>query len=568
MGLLDITSRVLTEFKADTSDMKAKLKELQDEEKELAKQQIAAAESRNQGLQSWVSGLANAGLAMNAVTGIVNYLDEAQNRYADNLRLEMAASKANIEELSSAFDGLVSRHDMLQFAAKGLHGAVALNQEQMNTLAKGAVYFAREGLGTTKETMEKLEDAAVTLRTRGLHELGLEVKEGATQQETLKNILDAVQQKMREGGPIAETQADAIQRTSAAWADFRDNIDHASASLIETLPIMEMFNQRRKYFVNNPGETVDLGIDYDWVNGGKSSEADDPWVSQANVTSAGVTRGIVALVRLATKFEKFGEAQKKAREAALKAFEERKKLADATQKTLTDDLVKQLQGELEANATYHRDQRTEQEQLLGDYGVDLEAQLNAKMPAKAPSMIEKIFGKKEEINEYKEVLAGLFSSAAAGLDAMIIGSDSGAKAFAKSMGSILHSLALKEMTVGFAYEGEAVADLIGLDPVKAAADAAAGAKYLAIGAAIDAVAGQLGYGSSTPSLSSGGGSSSAGGGSFQSKGDSTQDAQARTTERTVYVVGDPNAQDSPRMQRANLQRQLDRLQGASGVAFK
>lgn len=442
MSLDSLISKVLTVYSVDVGDAKAGLKDLQGEQRALQQAEIEAAEARNAQLDDWKEGLTKITVGLAAMGAAAAVVFESWKSYAENLRLETAAGRADIDQLSGAFDGLVSRHEMLQFAAKSLHGAVALNQDQMNTLASATVYFAREGLGSTQEVMEKLEDAAVSLRTRGLKELGVEVQQGATQADTLRNIMDALNTKMREGGPIAETEADRIERMAAGWADLKEKMAEGVVVLTEGTNAMALFNEQLAIHEKYWGAgTVDPGFNYDQI-GGTSTPDGDPWAAESNITAAGITRGIVALDKLGKRFGDFEEAHKHALEAAKKAFEERRKLADTVEKSMTDDLVKRLQEDVNKINTAQSDWRTPDQKNLDagftipglDGGVKLPQSDSTLQLAQKQTLLQKTFGPVGEFDLYKKGFEALTGAVGTAYDAWVSGSESAGAAFKKFIG--------------------------------------------------------------------------------------------------------------------------------------
>lgn len=587
----DLVAKTLVLFQADTSDLKAKLKDLKGQEKELAQQQIESANQRNAGLKSWVDGLAKANQALELVGRVVEVAEESLKTYGDQLRLQAAAGSVDIGKLQDAFSGLISRHETLQFAAQATHGVMKLTQDQMGTVGQAFVSLTRAGFDQ-EETFKKLEDAVVSLKTNGLDDLGISVQQGKTNAETLKNVIDALNAKVKENGELMSSEAEDIQRTSVAWKDAKESLE---AYIGATIAGKAAFAQDR-------GGRFDA---LNMITGGFAAEAtaevraDEGAIGLANATARigdelerldskaaqvdsdgtklfgdlrqGASVLEYGLGILTDKVVDWGEKAKKsyekAREAAQRLREEQKTLSITVSKQLTDDLVKRLEGEVAQDrqqfGTLNFADRNEY--AKNNLGIDLDAQINAinsKVPENKPSVIEKLFGSTDEMSAYKEALSGLFGAAASGLDAMIIGSDAGAKSFAKSTGSILHSLAVQEMTFGFAKEGEAIADLISLNPAKAAVDAAAGAKYLATGIAIDAVAKGLGYSGSSPPKGSGGGGSGSGTGAPSAGGGTSSSAPQQ--KQAVIVIGEAFANDTPRMRQLKAKQLVDRAYGSAG----
>jgi hypothetical protein len=137
MGLLEISTSVLTTYRADTSDQKAKLKELGGLEKEHAAAELAAAEARNKHADNWIDKLGKVGLAFNAVTQLARSAFEGLEHYGHRLDLEATAGSVSIDKLSKAAAGAKSNMELLTHAAVYNKSAFQLTEEQMATVEQG-----------------------------------------------------------------------------------------------------------------------------------------------------------------------------------------------------------------------------------------------------------------------------------------------------------------------------------------------------------------------------------------------------------------------------------------------
>src|SRR5678815_4366891 len=123
----------------------------------------------NTGLNETVEGFAHLNLAFGGAIEVAKTFREALKDLGQDMRLEMSTAGVSVDRLSDAFDGLLDEDRLREFAAKGLHGALKLTQTEMETMGKAAIAL-RDQLGVDlKDAMQKLEDAAVSGRTRGLH---------------------------------------------------------------------------------------------------------------------------------------------------------------------------------------------------------------------------------------------------------------------------------------------------------------------------------------------------------------------------------------------------------------
>jgi hypothetical protein len=191
---IDFASKVITYFKADTSDMKSKLRELSDEERRLQQQHIASLESRNASYDGWISSLGKANQALELVARTVAFAADSFQDYSEDLRLRSAAGAVNLEELKKASLGLRTEHELLTFAAKTQNGVFKLTQEQMETAQMAMIALTRAGHDQAQVT-DKVTQALIKGKAEGLDDFGLAVKEGKTDIEKFNNLMDALASK-------------------------------------------------------------------------------------------------------------------------------------------------------------------------------------------------------------------------------------------------------------------------------------------------------------------------------------------------------------------------------------
>jgi hypothetical protein len=240
MGL-DFASKVITYFKADVSDLKSGLRELQGEEKKLAQAQLDAAKERNEGLESWVKGLGNANQALELVGKAVEFGKDAFKEYADDLRMRAAAGTADIEALKKASLGLRSEDELLAFAAKTQHGMYKLTQEQMELAQKAMVGLTRAGFDQ-KEVVDKVTEALVSGKTRGLKEFGIAVKATGDETESLNAIMGELATKANGVDEGTQTAAEGVQSSAVTMGDAFNNMKQAIGELVAALaPLIGAF---------------------------------------------------------------------------------------------------------------------------------------------------------------------------------------------------------------------------------------------------------------------------------------------------------------------------------------
>src|SRR4051812_40112761 len=108
MGLGDLISKVVTVYKADTTDHKRAVKELSGEEKKLAQDRLKATEDHNAGLESQIKTLGKVAAGIGLVYGAVAALKGGYEELREFDRLTTAAGSVNLEKLKTASHGLKS----------------------------------------------------------------------------------------------------------------------------------------------------------------------------------------------------------------------------------------------------------------------------------------------------------------------------------------------------------------------------------------------------------------------------------------------------------------------------
>lgn len=612
MGILDLTSKVLTEFKADVGDMKAKIKELSGLERERAQQQLKDLEATNKAHEGYIGKLAKVGLALDAVGKFTDFARESLRTYGEKLRLEAAAGSANIDRLSDAFGGLVTKHDVLTFAAQTQHGVLKLNQQQQETLAKATVALTRAGYDQ-QEVFNKLKDAAIGLKVNGLDDLGISVQKGATDADTMSNMMAALNKVIAENGNLASSAADDVQRLGVMWDNAKDAImSYAGATLslsaakegrgfvfdatnIITLGSAARGLENRKIREANASQAA-LGV----PTAASSVDEYGNLVKPFNITEAiGIDRqeqkfesfakaigqdyymmgtiGGETSDRLRHKLDELADAQDKVNAKVARWREELRALANSEAKKLTDDLVTRLEAEQIAKAKPYSGPYSERvwaktaeqfgamnrqiaegtiDQRYARFQQAKQAELFRNLGLPAP----------DDWDIAKGAVTGFTTALGPALDLVAQGQLSLAGAAKKTAGAVIHSLGdiLAQKAAAEAVEGAAM--LVTLNPAGGLHLAAAG--ILGAGAvAAYAAASRLGAGGgSAPSTPSAGGAG-AGAGSSPSFGAGRASSGA-AGERTIVVIGDSFSRSSPRMAQLEAERVVDLAYGGSGVTHR
>lgn len=168
----DVVSRVLTEYKADTSDHISSLKKLKGEERARAQSLIEDNERVKESLEGQIKSIARVTAAITAVAGAYLAAKSAFTSYAEHTKLEAAASGVSIDKLRDATKGLKTNTELLADAARLNNGVIKLSTEQMTIAEQAMLQYTRQGHDNAKAHDAVLQ-AVTALKLDGLKDLGV-----------------------------------------------------------------------------------------------------------------------------------------------------------------------------------------------------------------------------------------------------------------------------------------------------------------------------------------------------------------------------------------------------------
>lgn len=568
MGLGDLVSKVLVEFKGDTSDLKAKLKDLSGIEKERTKALIDDIERQNKGYESAITKLGHLGLAMDTVGRAVDAARDALKSYGEHLRLETATAGVNVGKLSDAFGGLVTQHDLMTMAAQTSTGVLKLNQGQMETLGQAALALKNRGYDLG-ESIKKLTDAAVKGKVEGLDDLGLSIKSGASNAETLKNLMTELNKVIKDGSTAANDQADAVQRLGVQWDNASSKVKHYAAEAILAASVDI-----------SPESLKKMAIDNGWKNF-RALFPDDSWAKTQSAFATGMNKGRQTV--LDSQVIEMGEMnvgrsdaerKKMAEEAVARAATAILRAAVAsTERNIAgaglsgglgmaaDSTIRNEFGNADSSfdtqAILDRLEGDRTGALTGDFKNRLAAQR-----AKKTAFLESAFGPIEEFNAYAAAFGMLSGAVTTSMSAWIDGSMSAGQALKKFFADALKGLA-SQMAVESLKHGAYAIGSLAFGDVRGAGQHAAAAAAFGAGAIAAGVAAKSlgGGGAPAPKVAgAGGGGASASGGN-----ESSGTGQGKSGGNIFYIsYGDAFADDSPRNRRLKAEQVVRKALGGSG----
>lgn len=236
-----IKSQVLTEYKADTSQMRREIKKLSSEQKKAAKEQLERMEEENRALDDKIETWGKVGLAIGATAGAYMAAADAAEFYQRRTRLAAASSTIDINKLQQASKGLVDQTRLLELSAAAVNGTFKLSQGQLEDVVRGAVALRAEGKDLT-HTLERVQQAVTEGTVEPLKELGLIIKgsENDTQQG-LNAAIKALREEADKMGGSMNLAGDEFDQASVKLKDSLDEIKEAAGKVAVALtPIVNM----------------------------------------------------------------------------------------------------------------------------------------------------------------------------------------------------------------------------------------------------------------------------------------------------------------------------------------
>jgi hypothetical protein len=177
MSLNEIVGKALLRVKMDTTQAKSELKSLRGAEAQAARARLTEAEQYNRGIDKQIAmygkllGVVGAGVAAYKIA------QTSANAYMEDLRLRSAAAGANIDALRTATIGLIEEDKLLAFAGKAQAGVWKLNQQELESVLKGATALRKTMGVDLTETIDKLTESLAKGSTRALKDFGIEAKD-------------------------------------------------------------------------------------------------------------------------------------------------------------------------------------------------------------------------------------------------------------------------------------------------------------------------------------------------------------------------------------------------------
>lgn len=243
MGLFDIASNVLLDFKVDTKQAKRELRKLTGEQKKAAKATIEAAEAQNEALEITITKLGKVDAAIGTAVAAFRVLTNAANAYAKRAQQIDASGSADFRRIAKATSNLVTETQALELAARTAGGTFKTSAQEMDLAAKAAVILSQKQ-GTLEQALDKVGQALSEGNVEPLKEYGIILDAQSDTIEGYNAVVDAMNTLLRENSDFAQRAGTATQRAGVQWKDAIDNLVVSLGELANALaPIIRQTAQ-------------------------------------------------------------------------------------------------------------------------------------------------------------------------------------------------------------------------------------------------------------------------------------------------------------------------------------
>lgn len=591
----DLSVTTLHRYKADVTDHVSKMAVLEKAVDSLNAKEKKAAEDRNSAASGAIDWLGKLGLAYSGAEKLIGFATESLAQSANRMRLELAAGSINLDQLSAAAGGTISRMQLLDIAARTQHGSFKLTADQTKTVVEAMRELTREGFNQ-EEVLKKVTDAVVKLEGEGLKDFGIQIKQQATNTEKFAAVMEALTGKARALGDTSRTSAEEMQATAVSMEDAFATMRTELGKLVEAMTpllralasavgfIADLANKKGAALEGSRGQYSFHNLTRKSLEGlGFSQDTiDSSWFGAALGPLADVAQG--AYTYHAPEGSGTAQLGESGRQTTIElpGMDMRRKKGSGgigadvygfsdIQKAIESAIYQGIEGAIadfnaaKAGAEIYADSaQAFQDNLSQIGGASLEewknffsdgdiaswARILDMSGEREPTLLERMFGTKEEFDGYKIGWDALTGAVTAGYDAMVDGTEDVGKAIQKSIAGALKALGSKLLIRGLEEEAEAI---VSFDP----RHALAGAAFIAAAGVAGALAHELG--GSGPSAGAGGGGGRSASGPPRGGGDG---GGSRTI---VYAVTSTDPDDTPRMQQRRAARYF--AQGFGEVGY-
>ncbi len=209
---------VVLQFKADIKDAKRKIRDLEKENKKLAKTVIEEQKRQAAGLERQIAMLGKLTIGVGAAVGAYKLLSDSSAKFAKQSQLEAAAVGADIAKIQRAAGGLLTEYQSLQFAAAALNTDFKLSQKEMQEVSKFMVVLRNQG-NDLDEVYREVTKSIVEGNVEGLKKFGIVMQDIKPGLEAHEAIMSRIAEENRKAGDNIHRAGDETLIAANQWSD-------------------------------------------------------------------------------------------------------------------------------------------------------------------------------------------------------------------------------------------------------------------------------------------------------------------------------------------------------------
>jgi len=247
MAITDVVAKAIVQMTGDASDLKATIREVNEEEKKYADAQLARQQKLNQGHQTTIDMLGQVGAAIGTANAAVEFGARAWQQYVEHQRLATQAGKVDLEGLAAAAGMTKTRIEILSDTAKLQTGTFKLSQAQLEMVERAMRQLTRE-TGNADEVAKKVTESIVKLEGDALKDYGIRVREAHDDTEKFNAIMEALTTKSGQLRDSNATAAESFAKVKASFADVKDTVVDSLGKMVAAMaPMLESLGKTVGY---------------------------------------------------------------------------------------------------------------------------------------------------------------------------------------------------------------------------------------------------------------------------------------------------------------------------------
>lgn len=231
-----VVSNILSIYKSDITDAKAKIRELKKEGTDAAKAEALELEKKNKRLDDSISRYTKIGLqaaaAYGAIAGGIAVWREAIAGAEEDQRLERLI--LSMDQLKEASLGLRTEGELHAFVLKSQSGVYKLNAEQIQTVVKAMSVYIQDGRDAT-EVYNAFGEAIQTGSTKALKAFGIETEGARNSTEALKSMMEQLTPVAAQSSTATARAGDDMRRAGVELTDAIDRMKESLGKMVVAL---------------------------------------------------------------------------------------------------------------------------------------------------------------------------------------------------------------------------------------------------------------------------------------------------------------------------------------------